>query len=217
MSWQATKTWKASNDPEFAEKMARILDLYDNPPADGRVICADEFGPLNLLPRAGRGWFPARRPRRLRATYNRTQGVRHMFGALDLATGQMHYRIRDRKRWTEFLAFLKSLRARWPGQKLYVIVDNYSVHKRREVRKWAADNAVELVFTPTCSSWLNWIESEFAALRYFALNGTDHRSHGGQDAAMALTSAGATSTPSPKREFAVNSKIRLPDYLANVA
>jgi hypothetical protein len=28
---------------------------------------------------------------------------------------------------------------------------------------------VELVFLPTYSSWLNWIEPEFAALRYFAL------------------------------------------------
>ncbi|NQE72421.1 hypothetical protein NG2371_06906 [Nocardia gamkensis] len=134
VSWQATKTWKGSGDPDFIAKMNRVLDLYDNPPADGRVICVDEFGPLNLQPRGGRGWFGVRRPARLRATYNRTQGVRHMFGALDLGTGQFNYRIRDRKRWTEFLAFLKSLRARWPGQKLYLICDNYSVHKRAEVR-----------------------------------------------------------------------------------
>jgi hypothetical protein len=30
---------------------------------------------------------------------------------------------------------------------------------------------------PTYGSWLNWLEGEFAALRYFALNGTVHRSH----------------------------------------
>ena len=40
------------------------------------------------------------------------------------------------------------------------------------------------MFLPTYASWLNWIESEFAALRYFALNGTDHRSHAEQDAAI---------------------------------
>ncbi|MFE3003459.1 transposase [Nocardia sp. NPDC059246] len=84
-------------------------------------------------------------------------GVRHLFGALDLATGQIYYRIRDRKRWMEFVSLLKSLRARWPGQRLYVIVDNFSPHKRAEVRAWCADNAVELVFLPTYSSWLNWI------------------------------------------------------------
>jgi transposase len=39
--WQRTKTWKTSRDRNFAVKMARILDLYDDPPADGRVLCAD--------------------------------------------------------------------------------------------------------------------------------------------------------------------------------
>ncbi|MFF0493939.1 IS630 family transposase [Nocardia sp. NPDC004068] len=213
VSWQVTKTWKASNDPEFTGKMNRVLDLYSNPPGDGRVVCVDEFGPLNLQPRAGRGWFPVRRPKRLRATYNRTQGVRHMFGALDLATGQLYYRIRDRKRWTEFLAFLKSLRARWPDEKLYLICDNYSVHKRAEVRAWCAANAVELVFLPTYSSWLNRIECEFSALRYFALNGTDHRSHAVQDAAIGAYIRWRNQHARPIRDFAVGSKIRHPDYL----
>ncbi|WP_324199187.1 transposase [Nocardia amamiensis] len=37
------------------------------------------------------------------------------------------------------------------------MVDNFSPHKRAEVRAWAAVNDVELVFLPTYSSWLNWI------------------------------------------------------------
>jgi transposase len=41
ISWQATKTWKASPDPDFIAKMRRVLDLYDHPPDGGRVICAD--------------------------------------------------------------------------------------------------------------------------------------------------------------------------------
>ncbi|MFC0111614.1 hypothetical protein [Kibdelosporangium aridum] len=57
----------------------------------------DEFGPLNLLPRPGRGCS------RRWATYTRTAGVRQVFAALDLATGHLFYRFRDRKRWQEFL------------------------------------------------------------------------------------------------------------------
>jgi hypothetical protein len=34
--------------------------------------------------------------------------------------------------------------------------------------------------TPTNSSWLNRKEAQFTALRYFALDGTDHASHGEQ-------------------------------------
>jgi transposase len=41
INWLATKTWKASTDPDFIAKMRRVLDLYDHLPADGRVICAD--------------------------------------------------------------------------------------------------------------------------------------------------------------------------------
>src|SRR4051794_292203 len=136
VSWQTTTTWKASTDPDFTAKMRRILDLYDHPPEDGRVVCVDEFGPLNLLPRKGKAWRPRGKPRRLRATYDRHDGVMHMLAALDLATGKLLYRIRERKRSIEFLALLKVLRARWPGEKLYVICDNFSPHRHARVRTW---------------------------------------------------------------------------------
>ena len=49
--------------------------------------------------------------------------------------------------------------------------------KVRGVGAWATANNVEIAYTPTNSSWLNRIEAQFTALRYFALNGTDHASH----------------------------------------
>ncbi|KWW97899.1 transcriptional regulator [Carbonactinospora thermoautotrophica] len=217
ISWQATKTWKASTDPDFASKMRRVLALYDHPPEGGRVVCVDEFGPLNLRPRPGRGWYPAGRPARIRATYTRTLGVRHMLAALDLATGKIFYRIRDRKRWREFLAFLKVLRRRWPTERLYVVVDNFAPHRHPKVREWAVDHDVELVFLPTYASWLNWIEPEFTGVRYFALNGSDFTSHDQQNAAIAAYLRWRNQHAEPKRDFAVSSKIRQPDYVINVA
>ena len=44
-------------------------------------------------------------------------------------------------------------------------------------RTWAAANNAEIACTPANSSWLNRIEAQFAALRYFTLDGTDHSSH----------------------------------------
>ncbi len=85
----------------------------------------------------------------------------HMLAALDLTTGKLFYRIRPHKRWIEFLDLLKTLRARWPGEKLYVICDNFSPHRHARVRAWCAANDVDLVFTPIYGSWLNWIEAEF--------------------------------------------------------
>jgi transposase len=213
ISFQNTKTWKHSSDPDFAAKLARILELYDGAPSDGRVVCVDEFGPLNLIPRPGKGWYPVGKPKRLRATFHRTAGVRHMIAALDLASGQMFYRIRDRKRWYEFLDFLRQLRRRFPHGRLYVVLDNFSPHTKDKVRGWCAANDVELVFTPTNASWLNWIECEFTALRYFALNGSDYPDHKTQDTAIGRYVRWRNKHAKPKTTFAIGSKIREPNYL----
>lgn len=51
----------------------------------------------------------------------------------------MLYRIRPTtKRHREFLDLFKTLRARWPGQKLYIVADNFSPHHQPTVRAWAA-------------------------------------------------------------------------------
>jgi hypothetical protein len=61
------------------------------------------------------------------------------------------------------------------------VLDNFSPHLSTaddaRVGDWAAANNVELAYTPTNASWLNRIEAQFTALRYFTLDGTDHSSH----------------------------------------
>ena len=64
VTFQRLKTWKAPKDPRYAEKKARVEQLYaiadrEAAPQDGDpeiVFCVDEFGPLNLQPRPGRQW-----------------------------------------------------------------------------------------------------------------------------------------------------------------
>jgi transposase len=64
------------------------------------------------------------------------------------------------------------------------------------------------VFLPTYGSWLNCIESAFAALRYFALNGTDHQTHAEQNAAIAAYIRWYNHQVKPKISFAASSPIR---------
>jgi hypothetical protein len=64
--------------------------------------------------------------------------------ALDLATGKPFYRIRPRKRALEFLAFLKTLRARWAGEKLYVICNSYSPLKGRVSQRRASGGLLKV-------------------------------------------------------------------------
>ncbi|MBO3681809.1 transposase [Streptomyces sp. NEAU-YJ-81] len=91
---------------------------------------------------------------------------------------------------------------------MYVVLDNFSPHSHAEVRTWAADSDIKLVFAPTYCSWLNWIESEFAALRCFALNGIDHRTHDEQNAAIAAHIRWHNARAEPKTRMASESPIR---------
>jgi transposase len=199
VSFQRIKTWKTSRDPDYAAKKARVEHLYAI--ADGQVIpddgepevvlCMDEFGPLNLQPHPGRQWTerggrhkdPDRQPRpRRRATYTRPHGVRHLFAAYDLATDKLYGHIKKTKNRSTFLEFCRYLRSLYPTRtRIAIVCDNYSPHlttKRcRRVADWAEANNVEIAYTPTNSSYLNRIEAQFTALRYFALDGTDHASH----------------------------------------
>jgi transposase len=177
--WRRTKSWKESTDPDFWPKYRRIRGLYRRRPATGRRLCVDEFGPLNLLPRHGRGLAGrGRRVQRHRATYNRRGGVRHWLAAYDLESGRLLGRSFRRKRAQEFFAFLLWLRGQYPaGEMLHVVPDNYGPHLSAELACWALYSKVRLYFTPTNASWLNRIEGQFTALKEFALNNSDHRSH----------------------------------------
>jgi transposase len=199
VTFQRLKTWKASKDPHYAAKKARVEQLYaiadretapqeDDPQI---VFCTDEFGPLNLQPRPGRQWAPVsgigkdpvRAPRRrMRATYHRTEGVRHLLAAYELGEDKLFGHVKPRKTRTRFLEFCRYLRTLYPPEvRIAIICDNYSPHltttRDSRVGDWAQASNVEIAYTPTNASWMNRIEAQFTALRYFALDGTDHASH----------------------------------------
>jgi len=183
--WRHTKTWKDSDDPQFGPKYRRIRRLYGERPAGGRRICVDEFGPLNLQPRHGRHYARIGHVDRHRATYSRKGGVRYMFGAYDMERDTLVGVFAAKKNWVSFLAFLKWLRRGYrSGEVLHIVLDNASYHLKAEVLDYAAKHQIKFYWTPTNASWLNRIESHFTALRKFALDNTDYRSHPEQQEAI---------------------------------
>ena len=178
ISYQRHRTWKHSNDPEFDSKRKRIEALCAKCPKRSAVICVDEFGPLECRPYMGRTWAERKRVPRLPATYNRPYGVRHMLAFYDVHADVLGGFFYDRKRGEEFMDFLGEVRKMYPRwMRLYIILDNFSPHKRKDVLKFARKNRMELVFTATNASWMNRIEPHFGALKKFALDGTFPRTH----------------------------------------
>ena len=190
VTFQRIKTWRLQG-PGLCGQESPGRALYAI--ADREVVLArgrtagdllvDEFGPLNLQPRPGRQWAAvsgknaeAGREPRMRATYTRTEGVRHLLAAYELGEDKLFGHIKPRKTRAQFLEF-----CRYPSStRIAIICDNFSPHlstvKDGPSSARASANNVEIAYTPTNSSWLNRVEAQFTALRYFALDGTHHPS-----------------------------------------
>jgi hypothetical protein len=57
---------------------------------------------------------------------------------------------------------------------VYIVMDNLSAHWVPDIRRWAVDNNVGLLPTPTNASHLNRIECHFWAYVEFVINGSDY-------------------------------------------
>ncbi len=143
ISFQRTRTWKESADPDKDAKLDRIEDVTSRFP--DRCFAFDQFGPLSIRPAHGSAWAPRGKPARLPATYHRTHGIRYFHGCYSVAGDQLWGVTRRRKGGDHTLAALKSIRAARPdGAPIYVILDNLSANKTPLIRAWVKKYKVRL-------------------------------------------------------------------------
>lgn len=154
-----------SKDPEFEEKMMKIVGLYMSPPENALVVCVDEKTQMQALDRT-QPELPLRagNPRRQTATYKRN-GTVSLIAALAVHTGEITAKTMKSNNAENFLKFLKTLDRKYRNKKLHIIADNLAIHKHKDVKEWlASKRKIQLHFTPTYSSWLNQVEIWFNIL-----------------------------------------------------
>ena len=179
VTFQRTRTWKESPDPDKEEKLAAIEDALEHHAE--ATFAFDEFGPLGIRPVHGAGWARSGHPWRLPATYHRTHGVTYFHGCYSIGQDRLWGINRRRKGAVNTLLALKSIRrARPADQEIYVILDNLSAHKNKDIRAWAAQSRVTLLFTPTYASWADPIEAQFGPLRQFTMAHSHRANHAEQ-------------------------------------
>jgi transposase len=108
VSFQRTRTWKESTDPDKDAKLDRIEEVTSRFP--NRCFAFDQFGPLSIRPCHGSTWAPESKPTRLPATYTRTHGIRYFHGCYSLGDDQLWGVIRRRKGGDHTLAHSGALR-----------------------------------------------------------------------------------------------------------
>src|ERR1700751_643501 len=160
------RTFKVSNDPQFAEKLEAIVGLYLSPPEQAIVLCVDEKTQIQALDRTQPG-LPLKKGRCGTMTHDyKRNGTATLFAALNTLDGTVISMCDDRHRHQEWLRFLRVIDDVTPPEKqLHLIVDNYATHKHPKVQKWLARHPrFHVYFTPTSSSWLNMVERFFRDL-----------------------------------------------------
>ncbi len=176
--WQAAdlkphrlKTFKISNDPEFAEKVFDVVGLYLNPPDNALVLSVDEKTQIQALDRT-QPKLQLRPGQVERRTHDyKRHGTTSLYAALNILNGEVIGRITQRHRAKEFLDFLRQIDRETPNeQDLHLILDNSSTHKTPKVKAWLEQHPrFKLHFTPTSASWLNAVEGWFGQLERRAL------------------------------------------------
>ncbi len=158
-----SRTFKVSNDPNFAEKLVDVVGLYLDPPEHALVLCVDEKSQIQALDRTQKSLpiYPGR-CETMTHDYKRN-GTTTLFAALNVAEGRLIGQCMPRHRHQEFIEFLKRIDAETPPElELHLIVDNYATHKHPNVLKWLKRHRrFHMHFIPTSSSWLNLVERWF--------------------------------------------------------
>lgn len=160
------RSFKLSNDPEFAEKMLDVVGLYVDPPAHAIVLSVDEKSQIQALDRTQPG-LPMKKGRCGTMTHDyKRHGTTTLFAALNVLDGRIIGRCMQRHRHQEFIRFLNAVEGELPaGKVVHVVLDNYATHKHPNVKAWLKRHPrFTFHFTPTSASWLNAVETIFSKL-----------------------------------------------------
>lgn len=159
--WKRAKLKAKNDDPQRAWRLAKIRTVIENLRADEAFFWCDELD-LNLLAKVGYQWMPA--GTQLEVATPGQNKKQYLAGALDYRTGEIVYVIGPRKTNLLFRQLLTELTGRCGPRikRIYVVADNYKIHKAKAVEQWlAAHPRVEILWLPSYCPQANPIERAF--------------------------------------------------------
>jgi putative transposase len=152
-------------------------------PPDGCVVLYQDETDLHWNPRIQPTYQPVGQQVRIPAAGQNRKA--YAFGTVDAHSEEVVVSTYPRKRSKEFVAFLHELREAYPDVFLFLIIDNYAIHKTKEVEEFLAeDQRMALVFLPTYSPNLNEMEGVW---RVFHARVTKNRLYPSQEDQLEAT------------------------------
>lgn len=152
------------SDQEAEAKIEHIRKTIAEAPENSVVLYEDE-STFRLLPLIRSMWMKVGQQLRIVVPSGWNKCFR-IFGAINIHTGQWHYSIVSKATSSEFLTFLEELLHSYPGQFIYLILDNGSIHHSQETQKWLSLHPrIQLLYLPKRSPQLNPVEKVWWACK----------------------------------------------------
>jgi transposase len=160
--WKRAKLVAKDDDPHRIERLARIRFHHENLQAHEVMVFADELD-IHLLPKVGAAWMLQGAQDEIMTPG--TNEKHYLAGALHLATGKVLHCLGPRKNNGLFRDLLTLLDTTYPAPgvtHIYVVVDNYRIHKAKAVTQWLTNHPRFVVlWLPTYCPRANPIERVF--------------------------------------------------------
>jgi transposase len=160
--WKRAKLAAKDDDPDRVNKLARIRWLFEHITPNQLLLFADELD-IHLLAKVGYAWME--KGTQLEVMTPGTNEKNYLAGALDIVTGKIAHCVRFRKTsglFIDLLNVIDSTYTVYQYTKIFVVVDNYKIHKANAVEQWLKQHPrFELVYLPTYCPKANPIERAF--------------------------------------------------------
>lgn len=160
--WKRAKLVAKDDDPQRIDRLARIRFHHEHLQAREMMVFADELD-IHLLPKVGAAWMPQGTQAEVMTPGKNEK--HYLAGALHLATGKVLYCLGPRKNNGLFRNLLTLLDTTYPAPwvtRIYVVADNYCIHKAKAVEQWVASHPrFTLLWLPTYCPRANPIERAF--------------------------------------------------------
>jgi len=148
--WKRAKLVAKDDDPSRVEWLARIRFQHDHLQAHEVMVFVDELD-IHLLPKVGAAWMPQGTQAEVMTPGKNEKP--YLAGALHLATGKVLYCLGARTNNGVLRELLTLLDTTYPARqiaRIYVVADNYCMHKAKAVEQWLASHPrFEVLWLPT--------------------------------------------------------------------
>lgn len=180
-SYKKSRDMLVSQDPKFREKIGHIQRILQQLKPNEKFFSIDEYGPVGIRIKGGRTLKHSADSPDIVPEKQKCKGFIICTAALELATNQVTHFYSQKKNTFEMIRLIEVLIVEYADQeRLYLCWDAVSWHNSQILKTFIEDHnktrkpEIKLAPLPSCTQFLNVIESVFCGLAKAVIHNSDY-------------------------------------------